>query len=61
MGPTSKEKEKINKIKVKNLKPNEMQESDRRVLRKVFFSFHFFSYFSSLFDSRVSNRQNSSG
>ena len=60
MGPTSKEKEKINKIKVKNLKPNEMQESDIRVLRKVFFSFRFFSSFSSLFDSRVSNRQNSS-
>ena len=45
MGPTSKEKE---KKKVKNLKPNEMQESDIRVLRKVFFSFHFFSSFSSL-------------
>ena len=60
MGPTSKEKEK-NKIKVKNLKPNEMQESDIRVLRNVFFFFSFFSSFSSLFDSRVSNRQNSSG
>ena len=51
MGPTSKEKEKENKIKVKNLKPNEMQESDRRVLRKVFFFFSFFFSFSSLFDS----------
>ena len=58
MGPTSKEKE---KKKVKNLKPHEMQESDRRVLRKVFFSFHFFFLLLVLFDSRVSNRQNSSG
>ena len=55
MGPTIKKK-------IKNLKkPNELKDG-QKLWRKFFFFFFFiFSSFSSLFDSQVSNRQNSSG
>ena len=58
MGPTSKEKEK-KIIKVKNLKEEKLRNG-QRLLKHFFFQF-FFSSFNSFSDSRVSDRQNSSG
>ena len=54
------QKKKKKKIKVKNLKEEKLRNGHRLLKKKISFSI-FFSSFNSFSDSRVSNRQNSSG